>query len=572
MAVISESQLATVELDKLPEGWKPRNRRSLLKVGDVTGLLLKTFGGSWRFNQLTMRIELNGVPLPPQEVDLLYVQLSLKGWAVAKNSAIDGARAAAFLQSFHPVQEYLDRIAADESIEPADLSTIASTYLDTKDDLYDAMLRATLIGAVTRTFNPGCMFKTALVLKGGQDIGKSSVVRNLASPDWVCDTSQDNDKDFLQAIHSGWIYELAELDSIVSKKEAGKLKNWISSPKDNFRPPYGRTMEPHERRSIFIGTSNRDDFLRDETGASRWWVVELPHNANKGFRINHDRVRQDRDAIWKAAVLAHRAGELPLLTDAQQAESNRRNLGFEVDHPWEDFIVEWLEKPGAPAVFTTEQCFHLSGCYGSDPVNVPDWVDYFPPVAQKDAVEIGKILRRLGYVRDKHQKRENGKKLKRMWRRAGDDVGHDINPPEPKRTEVLTKGSGRHWSPDSTSAASSASTKKKPKKPKMSNEELDQMIAEWRAEDAEKARRAKSASAASTPASLPEAGQTPTGGSEVSDPPHVSSSFIEKEQGQEEEQMAAVALLGKTPEAPEALSVGSGFDGDPDNAYWGMWD
>ena len=89
--------------------------------------------------------------------------------------------------------------------------------MDTKDDLYDAMLRATLIGAVARTFNPGCMFKTALVFKGGQDIGKSSVVRNLASPDWVCDTSQDNDKDFKMAIHSTWIYELAELDSITSK-------------------------------------------------------------------------------------------------------------------------------------------------------------------------------------------------------------------------------------------------------------------------------------------------------------------------------------------------------------------
>ena len=104
------------------------------------------------------------------------------------------------------------------------------------------------------------------VLKGGQNIGKSSVVRNLASPDWVCDTSQDNDKDFLQAIHSGWIYELAELDSIVSKKEAGKLKNLISSPKDNFRPPYGRRMEAHKRRSIFIGTSNRDDFCGMKPG------------------------------------------------------------------------------------------------------------------------------------------------------------------------------------------------------------------------------------------------------------------------------------------------------------------
>ena len=333
---MTQSNLAVVQTNQISEGWvdsKNGKKRTMLCVGDVTVLLLKTYSTTWRFNRLTMLLELDGVPIPGKEIDLFWVTLSLRGWHVARNAAIDGALAAAYANAFDPVQEYLNRIEADESIEPADLSTIASTYLGTKDDLYDAMLRATLIGAVARTFNPGCMFKTALVLKGGQNIGKSSVVRNLASPDWVCDTSQDNDKDFLQAIHSGWIYELAELDSIVSKKEAGKLKNLISSPKDTFCPPYGRRMESHKRQSIFIGTSNRDDFLRDETGACRWWVVELPQVANKGSRIDHDRVRQDRDAIFKAAVIAFRAGELPLLTDVQQAESDRRNLGFEVDHP-----------------------------------------------------------------------------------------------------------------------------------------------------------------------------------------------------------------------------------------------
>ena len=68
------------------------------------------------------------------------------------------------------------------------------------------------------------------------------------------------------------------------------------------------------------------------------------------------------------------------------------------------------------------------------------------------------------------------------------------------------------------------------------------------------------ASGASAPASLPEAGQTPSGGSEVKDPPYVSSSFIEEEKGQKEEQMTATALLGKTPEAHETAGLGRGFD------------
>lgn len=524
---MTDINLAIVDLDQFPEGWietKGGKKRTQIGVGDVAAAFAGFYGGSWRFNLLSNRIELAGIPVKPQEIELLYSKLSLKGWTVSKNAAIDGARAAAYANSFNPVQEYLERIVNDDSITPADLNTIATTYFDTNDPLYDAMVRATLIGAVRRTFDPGCLYRTVLVFKGPQDIGKSSVVRNLASPDWVSDTSHDNDKDFMLSVHSAWIIELAELDSITSKKEAGKLKNLISSPKDSLRPPYGRAIETFPRRSILIGTSNRDDFLKDETGSSRWWVIELPHNADRGFHINHDRIRRDRDAIFKAAVLAHQAGELPVLTTEQQAESNRRNLGYSVVHPFEDFIVEWLEKPGAPAAFTTEEAAYLSGCMG-DPENYGYTSSfrrgYLPPVAQKDAVEIGKILRRLGYVKDKHQRRENGKKQKRKWRRADDEVGHDINPPKPRLTEAEMIQRRR------------------------------EAQAYWDNSDA---------SSASTPEPLPEAGQTPTGGSEVSDPPHVSRSFIEKEKGQEEEQMTAAALLGKTPEAPEAAGVGSGFD------------
>ena len=70
---------------------------------------------------------------------------------------------------------------------------------------------------------------------------------------------------------------------------------------------------------------------------------------------------------------------------------------------------------------------------------------YLPPVPQKETREVGEILRRLGYVKDKHQRRENGKKQKRKWRRAGDDVGHDVNviPPKPapsQKDPLIHKG------------------------------------------------------------------------------------------------------------------------------------
>ena len=34
----------------------------------------------------------------------------------------------------------------------------------------------------------------------------------------------------------------------------------------------------------------------------------------------------------------------PVLSLEHQNESNRRNLGFERNHPWEDFLADWLYK------------------------------------------------------------------------------------------------------------------------------------------------------------------------------------------------------------------------------------
>ena len=72
-----------------------------------------------------------------------------------------------------------------------------------------------------------------------------------------------------------------------------------------------------------------------------------------------------------------------------------------------------------PDPFTSEECFYLSGCAG----NPIEWRhsradDFFKPLDQKVAVELGKILRRLGYEKDKHQSQGRSGK-KRRWRPSG---------------------------------------------------------------------------------------------------------------------------------------------------------
>lgn len=350
------------------------------------------------FNELTMAPELDGETIPVYYLEEFYIALSERGWKIDKGKAFDVVVKIARENSYHPVVQYLNHIADDDGIEPADLESLASRYLRSSDCLYDEMLATTLVGAVARALEPGTKFDTCCVLHGLQGIGKSTFWRTLASPEWFCDTPQDNEKDLKLAIHTCWIYELAELDALTGKKEAAQVKAMLSSPVDQFRPPYGRGTEKHPRRSILVGTCNRDDFLRDETGSRRFWVVDVK------ARPDTEALRNDRDRIWKAALLAHRAGRLPILSPSSQAESDRRNQGYAPEHPWLGLLERWVKT--APAKFTSDQALIGSGCVAGSQTQ------------RRHQMEVAPLLKALGYERDRHQTRADGGERPRLWRRA----------------------------------------------------------------------------------------------------------------------------------------------------------
>ena len=400
----------------LPMGGGTIAKPEPLNPGRLSSELLQNLGSRLRFNELTLKPELDGKPMPDHMLQHFYVTLGQVGWKIEKGAARDALLHAARLNSYHPIREYLDHLEVDSQVEAADLDSLATAYLGTTDPLYDAMLAATLIGAVARVESPGCKFDTCTVLRGPQGVLKSTFWKALASPDWFCDTPNEG-KDYLLAIQTCWIYELAELETKTGNKEAGAIKALLSSSVDTFRVPYGAGMDEHPRPSILVGSCNRDDFLRDSTGSRRFWVIDLPQDPDQGQCINIAMVRKDRDAIWKAALLAYRAGRLPILNPEHQLESNNRNRGYEPEHIWLAPLQKWL-KAYAPAKFSTDEALIGAGLRDKERLGSHD---------QRIAAE---LLRDLGYVRDKHQTRRDGNRMPRMWRHAS--VASD--PPPPSET------------------------------------------------------------------------------------------------------------------------------------------
>jgi len=135
--------------------------------------------------------------VPVEESDLLYLQCSKKGWEIPKNNAQDALKDAALEFSFDPVKESLLAIRDDSTIEPADITQLATRYLGIDDELSNRQLAVCAIGAVKRIFFPGCKHDTCLVIHSeGQGRGKSTFWNELATDEFFNDIAQNNDKDF----------------------------------------------------------------------------------------------------------------------------------------------------------------------------------------------------------------------------------------------------------------------------------------------------------------------------------------------------------------------------------------
>lgn len=277
-------------------------------------------------------------PVTDEDVSALQEWLQKEGLeTISRDTTHQAVRAIAMEHSFHPVQDYLIGLVWDGKPRVA---TWLHSYVGAENTDYTKGIgRMFLIAMVARAMEPGCKADYILAFEGPQGAGKSTACRVLGGP-WFSDSLPDIGRDDVrvsQHLRGKWLIEIAEL-SAMGKAENAALKAFITRSEEIFIEKYGR-LERHEpRQCLFAGTTNNSAYLRDETGARRFWPVKVG-------TIDADALARDRDQLFAEAMQLYRQGEGWWPDAAFEAEHIKpeQEKRYEAD-AWEQAIGEWLDE------------------------------------------------------------------------------------------------------------------------------------------------------------------------------------------------------------------------------------
>lgn len=138
-----------------------------------------------------------------------------------------------------------------------------------------------------------------------------------------------DDKAGAEKLQGFWVVEIGELAGM-KKADIEKVKSFLSTSDDKYRPSYGRVVESHPRQCIIIGTVNGErGYLRDITGNRRFWIIKVHQKTQKQ---NWHFTQADRDQFWAEAKAIWESGEKLYLEGDILAESEKaQRNAMEVD-------------------------------------------------------------------------------------------------------------------------------------------------------------------------------------------------------------------------------------------------
>jgi len=204
-----------------------------------------------------------------------------------------------------PAVEHIDALQAAWDGKPRLAVWLSATCGVPCDPYHQAVGRNIIGGMVRRVRQPGCKHDTMAVFLGPQGTGKSTLASILAmSTDWFSETVQlgDASKELILSLAGKCVVEIAEM-GMRGNGNPNHVKAMLSTQYDEGRTAYARSVTRRPRRNIFVGTTNDDEPLMDNSGNRRFLPIRVTSE------INLEWLRENIDQLVGEAATIEAAGE-----------------------------------------------------------------------------------------------------------------------------------------------------------------------------------------------------------------------------------------------------------------------
>jgi hypothetical protein len=306
-----------------------------------------------RLNELTLEAELEGKPWRDGDTFRWQERIEQVFEVSISRETLDGAiEAVSEERAYHPVRE---RIAGIEWDLVERMRLVGEQVLDCYDPLAPRMIECFMLGAVARIFSPGEKVDDIFTLYSGEQGRKKTTFFEILSFDRAYIGPFDpSNKDHVMAAATSIFCVLDECDELTGRMEWPAIKRFASMRKDTFRPPYGRRPRCFPRGFVNVATTNKNDFLRDETGNRRWHILEIgkadPDIRMKTLEDWRDQLWAEARHKWLAGMDASTGKPKPFLWWLTPEEETRRQEGakaFEergvIDDKIETYVADRTE-------------------------------------------------------------------------------------------------------------------------------------------------------------------------------------------------------------------------------------
>ncbi|SFD67242.1 VapE domain-containing protein [Spirosoma endophyticum] len=266
-------------------------------------------------------------PLNPADLEEELYEQGFTGFDKQLNTLL---KTTTLVPRFNPIVEYFQNLQQWDG-QTDYIETLADYVQTTDQDFWRAQFKKMLVRMIAQAFGKIGFNKQCIVLFSKQNDGKTYFWEYLVNGTPLWDYYKKNPdiigKEAKRALAENFLLNLDEL-SALTKQDVNQVKATFSESQIKVRLPYDKKDSIMPRNASFVGSTNKREFLVDETGNVRWVVFEI-------IIINHNEgqpggyVDVDINKVWAQAFYLFINDYVINLTkeDLAHSEANNEKYG-----------------------------------------------------------------------------------------------------------------------------------------------------------------------------------------------------------------------------------------------------